>query len=345
MSSWKELKENPRLKKIHDDRMIIQKVIREFFWSNGFQETETPLAIRLPGQEPYLNPVPVRLQDAGKNSYDFYFRTSPEFALKKLLAVGYEKIFEIGKCFRDGEDIRGSHSPEFTMIEWYRAPGAIKEIMDDTEKLFKKVLKKLEKNSLQYNGKEIPALLKWQRVSLKKIFKKYLEVDLDKYLEIEPLKQLAEKIGLNISEQDEYEDVFFKIFLNKIEPQLGLEKPVFVYDYPARMCSLSKLTENDPRYAERFELYVGGLEVANAFGELLDPIEQEKRLKEDQALRSKLGRKIWSIDQDFIKALANIEVKQAAGIALGLDRMVVLCTGAKDINEVIFSNISDQLTF
>lgn len=345
MSSWKELKENPRLKKIHDDRIIILKAIREFFWSAGFQEMETPLALKFPGQEPYLNPVAVKIEDAGKNVYDFYFRTSPEFALKKLLGAGYEKIFEIGKCFRDGEDIRGTHSPEFTMIEWYRCPGSLEDIMNDTEKLFKKILKKLGKDSLHYNGLQIPALRKWQRSSMKKLFKKYLKVNLDKYLETEPLKKLAEKVGLNVSDGDEYEDIFFKIFLNKIEQKLGIEKPVFVYDYPARMCSLSKLSEGDQRYAERFELYVGGLEVANAFGELLDPIEQKRRLMEDQALRAKLGRETWPVDRDFLAALANIKQKKAGGIALGIDRMVVLCTGAKDINEVIFSNINDQLSY
>lgn len=344
MSSWKELKENPRLKKIHDDRILILKSIREFFWSVGFVEAETPLALRFAGQEPYLNPVPVQLKDAGNNIYDFHLRTSPEFALKKLLAAGHEKIFEIGKCFRNNEDIRGTHSPEFTMIEWYRAPGGLEEIMNDTEKLFKKILKKLGKVSLQYNGKEIPALKKWQRVSMKKLFRKYLEVDLDKYLEIEPLKKLAEKLGQTVSATDEYEDVFFKIFLNKIEPKLGIEKPTFVYDYPARMCSLSKLSKEDPRYAERFELYVGGLEVANAFGELLDSVEQNRRLEADRSLRQKFGRETWLVDPGFIAALASIKEKQAAGIALGLDRMVVLCTGAKNINEVIFSNISDQLS-
>ncbi len=343
MSSWKELKENPRLKKIHDDRIIILKSIREFFWSEGFVEAETPLALRFPGQEPYLSPVPVRLTDAGKNIYYFHLRTSPEFALKKLLGAGYKKIFEIGKCFRNNEDIHGTHSPEFTMIEWYRCPGSLEDIMTDTEKLFKKILKKLGKDSVEYNGKEIPARGKWKRVSMKKLFQKYLKADLDEYLEIEPLKKLAEKFGQTTSAADEYEDVFFKIFLNEIEPKLGIDKPIFVYDYPARMCSLSKLSVSDSRYAERFELYIGGLEVANAFGELLDPVEQERRLEADQALRQKLGRETWAVDQEFISVLASLKEKNAAGIALGLDRMVVLCTGAKDINEVIFSNISDQL--
>ena len=310
MSTWKELSENPRLKKIHDERIQILKAIREFFWSAGFQEVETPLALRFPGQEPYLNPVPVRLLDAGKNIYDWHLRTSPEFALKKLLAAGYEKIFEIGKCFRGGEDIRGTHSLEFTMIEWYRCPGELTDIMDDTEKLFKKILRKLGKDSLQYNGREIPALQKWQRVSLKKLFRKYLKVDLDKYLEIESLKKLAEKVGQKVSDTDEYEDVFFRIFLNEIEPNLGLERPTFVYDYPARMCSLSRPT-NDPKYAERFELYVGGLEVANAFGELLDPDEQKRRLEADQALRSKLGKETWPVDPDFISALEELSLKRA----------------------------------
>jgi lysyl-tRNA synthetase class 2 len=215
--------------------------------------------------------------------------------------------------------------------------------MDDAEKLFKQALSAIGKRELQYRGKNISVEGKWDRVTMKELFQKYLQVNLDEYLETEKISELAAKLGYKVEKDEEYENIFFKIFLNEIESKLGIEKPIFVYDYPARMCSLSRRS-SDERYAERFELYVGGLEVANAFGELTDPIDQEKRLGADFELRKKLSKETWPIDADFIAALGEIDAKggRASGIALGLDRMVVLCTGAKDINEVIFNNLSDQ---
>lgn len=357
MTTWQELQNSPRLKKIYKERLLITKCVREFFWSRGFQEAETPLAMRLPGQEPYLNPVSVKLNNALNKGFDFYLRTSPEFSLKKLLATGFKKVFEIGKCFRNDEDFGGTHQPEFTMLEWYRAPGTFENIMDDTEELFKEVMKKISRENFEYRGIKIPVFVKWERVSLKELFRKYLAVNLDEYLEQKNILQLAKKLGYTADENEEYENIFFKIFLNEIEPKLGMEKPIFVYDYPAQMCSLSKLS-SDPRYAERFELYIGGLEIANAFGEQTDPGEQKRKLEIDRSLRKKLGKETWPVDEDFILALGVLKVQLdsspplprpsgdllgAAGIALGLDRMVILCTDARDINEVIFNNLSDQL--
>lgn len=346
MSSWKELKDNPKLKKFHDERIQIIKHIREFFWDQNFLEVETPIAVKLPGQEPYLNPLEVIIEDVKSKKHSFYLRTSPEYSLKKMLAAGYENIFEISKCFRNGEDFGGTHNTEFTMLEWYRCPGHLENIMDDTEQLFKFVLKKLHKNHLSFKGNIVNADCNWNRVSMKELFAKYLEVDLDNLLEEKQLKLFASKRGYQVSSGDQYEDIFFKVFLNEIEPNLGKNKPVFVYNYPARMSSLSCCLPHDNRYAERFELYIGGLEVANAFGELLDGDEQEERLKEDKSLREKLGKKTWNIDSEFIRSLKEIKKKTASagGIALGVDRMVVLCTGANDINEVIFNNIQDQLS-
>ena len=345
MATWQEIQNNPRLKDIQENRIKILKNIREFFWHNGFDEVDTPISMREPGQEPYLNPIKIGIKDAIGKEYDFYLRTSPEYALKKFLATGKEKIFEIAKCFRNGEALEGTHCPEFTMLEWYRAPGKLSNIMDDTEALFKFVMNKLDKHQFSYRGIQIYCFEKWERVAMKELFQKYLSVNLDEYLETKKIFELAKKLGYQADPNDEYENIFFKIFLNEIEPKLGLEKPIFVYDYPAQMCSLSKLTESDPRYAERFELYIGGLEIANAFGELTDPAEQQKRLEDDRKLRQKLGKEIWSVDPDFIAALGELEKqgREAGGIALGIDRMVVLCTGAKDIKEVIFSSPADQL--
>ena len=343
MSNWSDLINNPRLKKIHDDRIKILKLIREFFWSQNFVETETPIAVRYPGQEPYLNPIPVEFADPSGKKEKFYLHTSPEFALKKLLGAGYEKIFCITKCFRNFEQFGENHNTEFTMIEWYRAPGSYQEIMDDTENMFKDVAKNLQVEVLKYKDKEVKIFEAWDRMSMKDVWQKYVGVNLDEYLDSKKIKVLAESKGYAVEDNEEYENIFYKIFLNDIEPHLGLERPIFVYDYPAIMTSLSRLCE-DNRYAERFELYIGGLEIANAFGELTDADEQFKRLDEDRQKREKLGKETWPVDPEFISALkSGLGDGSAGGIALGVDRMVLLFTGAKDLNEVIFQSVADQL--
>lgn len=343
MSNWIEIKDNPRLKKIYETRLQILRLVREFFWSHNFVEAETPIALRLPGQEPYLNPMPVDFFDPYLKSTKFYLRTSPEYALKKLLATGYEKVFEIGKCFRNEESFGGTHNPEFTMIEWYRSPGTYFDFMDDAENLFKYIGAKLSIDKLKYREYEIVLSTKWQRLKVKDLWQKYIGVNLDDFLQVEPMKVLAKDLGFQIEESDEYEDLFYKIFLNKIEPFLGLEAPVFVCDYPSQMCTLSRKCDYDDRYAERAELYIGGLELANGFGELVDAELQSHNLNKDRALRQKLNRPTWPLDKDFIKALES-GIKPSGGIALGVDRMVVLFTGAQDINEVIFQSVADQIS-
>lgn len=344
MSTWSDFKNNPRLKRVYEERLQILRLVREFFWSQSFVEAETSSALHYPGQEPYLNPMPVEFKNSLQVGHIFYLRTSPEYALKKLLAAGWQKVFEIGKCFRNEESFGGTHNPEFTMIEWYRSPGTYWDFMDDAENLFKYVGKKLAIESLTYRGLKIDYLNSWDRVSVKDLWQKYLQVNLDDYLSVESMKILAQDCGFLVDAKDVYEDLFYKIFLNKIEPNLGIERPIFVYDYPAQMCSLSRLCENDARYAQRAELYVGGLELANGFGELTDPATQKLNLEKDRSLRAELNKEIWPIDGDFIDALES-GIKPAGGIALGVDRMVLLFTGALDINEVIFQSAADQISF
>lgn len=349
---WPDLKNNPRLKRNYDTRIKITKLIREFFWSQNFQEAETPIAARLPGQEPYLNPIPVAFHEPNGAETRMYLQTSPEFALKKLLAAGYEKIFQIFRCFRDYEQFGGNHNTEFIMIEWYRAPGSLENIMDDTENLFKFAAKSLGVSSVvppslagDKEGRKVDITGVWDRLSMREIWKKYIGVELNDYLTNEKMAGLVRERGLTADDNDEYEDLFYKIFLNDIETNLGMEKPVIVYDYPERMCSLSRLSEDDPRYAERFELYIGGLELANAFGELTDAVEQKKRLEEDRLKREQLGKEIWPVDPDFINAIKQIgdaNLPSVGGIALGIDRMIMLFVGANDINEVIFQAMGDE---
>ncbi len=309
-------------------RANIIRLIRKFFWLKNFIEIDSPSLVKLPGQEPYLSPMKLEIHNERGDNHPVYLHTSPEYAMKKSLAAGFENIFYLGKCFRDYESFGGLHSPEFTMLEWYRKDKDMESIMDDCESLFTHVVTGL---SNQINSKEYYDT--WERMHMKDIWKKYVAVDLDEYLNKESLKELCREKGFQVEDDEAYEDLFYRIFLNLIEPHLGKDKPTIIHHYPAQMAALAKLDDNDSRYAERFEIYIKGVELANAFSELCDPIEQRKRLEEERLQRQKLGKEIYSIDEEFVQALEHID--SAAGIALGVDRMVQVLTGCKDITDVI----------
>jgi len=337
MSTFSELQSNPRLKEIFDTRIQIVRLIREYFWSQNFEEVNTSAAVRCADQEPHLSPIAVEFHDEQGKANQFFLQTSPEYAMKKLLAAGYDKIFQICPCWRDYEESGHTHNTEFTMIEWYRKPGDYFQIMDDIEKLFKfvaddfKIVKLLNCHIVS----------DWERVSIKDLWQKYVGVNLDDYLETDKMAKLVKELGYQVGDSDDFNDLFYKIFLNKIERNLGVERPTIVYNYPIQMAALARPCASDARYAERFEVYINGLELANAFGELTDSEAQTKRFEEEAKERARLGKNTIPIDKELINALKSIPT--AAGIALGVDRMIMLFTGAKSINEVIFGTAKDQV--
>jgi len=326
MEQLMHLKNN---KKKLELRFEIIKLIREFFWSQNFVEVDTPNLVKLPGQEPYLSPMKIDIHDEKGKEFAGYLHTSPEYTMKKMLATGWKNIFSIGKCYRDYESFGGTHNPEFTMIEWYRAGKDMFSLMEDVQNLFGFVgekLKKFEILDLRFKNN-------WMRIFMKELWKKFVDVNLDDYLTNEKMFELCVEKGYNAKEDESYEDLFYRIFLNEIEPKLNEMGNVIVYNYPAQMAALSKLSETDPHYAERFEVYINGLELANAFSELTDSEEQLKRLKEEHELRKKLGKDVYEIDMEFIEALKTMP--PSAGIALGVDRLVQVFGGCQNINNVI----------
>jgi lysyl-tRNA synthetase class 2 len=312
MPRWKELKDNPKLRQNLEKRAAVIKAIRAFFDSRGYLEVETPIMVAKPGMEPHLEPFETETIDPKGNRYRSFLITSPEYAMKKLLAAGFPRIYQLTKCFRNGEDFGGRHNPEFTMLEWYRAGADYRDLMEETEEL------------VAAAGKAVGRTFAWpfERLSVETAFRKY-----------------ADRDALELAED---EPEYHRIFLNEIEPRLGEDRPTFLHDYPASMAALSR-TAKDPRFAERFELYIDGLEVANAFSELTDAKEQKRRLEEEREFRKKLGRNPYDLDLDFIAALES-GMPESAGIALGVDRLVMALLGEKDIGRTLAFPASDVYT-
>lgn len=331
----------PRLRR----RAAILAATRNFFTAQDFDEVETPALQVSPGLEPHLMAFATDLDEPfGQGSRRLYLHTSPEFAMKKLLVAGVPRLFQMARVFRNGER-SSTHHPEFTMLEWYRAGASYRDLMDDCEGLLRAVQAAGGGGVFRWNGRSCDPAAPWRRLTVAEAFAVYAGVDLmatiDDSQEPGPtaLAAAARGIGLHVGEGDRWDDIFFRIFLERIEPELGLGAPTILYDYPVSMAALSRPSAADPRLAERFELYVCGLELANAFGELTDAAEQRRRFQADMDLKERLYGFRYPIDEDFLAALDR-GLPDSAGIALGMDRLVMLATGTKDIQEVLWAPVA-----
>jgi elongation factor P--(R)-beta-lysine ligase len=346
--------------------------VRDFFANEGFIEVETPVLQTSPGLEPHLRAFATTLNDPRDGAAKpRYLHTSPEFAMKKLLAGGMTRIWQLAHVFRDGE--RGAtHHPEFAMIEWYRAGATYLDLMDDCERLLSASQAAAAASSdrrsresgnpgasdnavapaprlgggeeMKWRGKTADARLPFERLSVAEAFARHAGIDVlatapdPQCPDLALLAATAETIGITSHPGDNWEDLYFRIFLDRVEPHLGIGAPTILYDYPASMAALSRRKARDPRLAERFELYVCGLELANAFSELTDPAEQRVRFLADQARKKSLYGETYPIDEDFLAALEH-GLPDCAGIALGFDRLVMLCTGASNIEDVLWTPV------
>ncbi len=327
-------------------RTRIMAAIREFFLSRDFIDVDTPELVRLPGMEPYLDVFQTSFEadfSAEKQLKEQMFLiTSPEYAMKKLLVGGLERIFQITKAFRNKETFSERHNPEFTILEWYRSYASYLEIMDDTEELVKYLWEKFGKRdasgALQrvvYAGKGVDVMAKWERLRVIDAFAKHAGIDAATFGDEAAMRAVVKARGYAVSDAANFDDLFYTIFLNEIEPRLGETVPTILYDYPVSMAALSKRCEGDERFAERFEAYIGGLELCNAFTELNDPIEQEKRLRQEREERAAAGKLLYNVDETFIDAL-KFGMPPAGGTALGVDRLIMLILGVSDIRDVLF---------
>ena len=313
---------------------IIQ-AIRRFFLEDGFVEIETPYLVSSPGMEPHLLAPEVFLRTPEGAGKKMYLHTSPEYAMKKLLGQGWDKIFQVCRVFRD-EEISRTHRAEFTMLEWYRAHADYRKIMEDCERLLAFLDREPGRGSgLIYQGKKIDPAPPAERMSVAEAMRLYGKVDIERNCDGESLLEEAKARGFHFEPGAYYsfDEVFFKIFLEAVEPRLGNPKPTILYDYPAAMGALARLKPENPIWAERFELYVAGLELANAFSELTDPVEQKRRFESEQRLRTVLGKPLYLIDEELLEALSRMP--PSAGIALGVDRLVMLFCDAPTIQDVL----------
>jgi lysyl-tRNA synthetase class 2 len=325
-------------------RARINAAVRTFFAERDFAEIETPCLQVSPGLEPHLKAFATSLDDPwGGPAATLYLHTSPEFTMKKLLVAGMERIFQMARVFRNGER-SGTHSPEFTMLEWYRAGGSIAAMMDDTEALVRACAAAAGATAMVHDGHVCDPFQPWRRLSVAEAFFEYCGMDV---LATAPdpwapdtalIAREAGRIGISVSVTDRWDDIFFKIVLDRIEPHLGMGVPTILHSYPVAMAALARPSPADPRVAERFEAYGCGIELCNAFGELTDAAEQRRRFTADMDLKQAIYGERYPVDEDFLTALA-AGMPDAAGNALGFDRLVMLLTGADSIDEVLWAPV------
>jgi elongation factor P--(R)-beta-lysine ligase len=324
-------------------RMLV--AVRRFFAARDFVEVDTPALQASPGLEPHLKAFGTELHDPRAGSaIRRYLHTSPEFAMKKLLVAGLPRIWQLAHAFRDGER-SAAHHPEFSLLEWYRAGASWRDLIEDCGALLRLCQRAAGAEALHWRGRRADARLPFERLSVAEAFARYAGIDIlatapdPLHPDLALLEAAARGVGIGPHPGDDWEALYFRIFLERIEPNLGLAAPTVLYGYPASMAALARRDPDDPRRAERFELYVCGLELANAFGELTDPREQRDRFRADQAKRRALYGETYPIDEDFLAAL-EYGMPPAAGIALGFDRLVMLATGADDIEEVLWAPVA-----
>ncbi|HUH85483.1 MAG TPA: EF-P lysine aminoacylase EpmA [Stellaceae bacterium] len=324
-------------------RRRVIAAIRAFFAAEGFVEVETPALQVSPGLEPHLQAFATSLDEPGAGARPRYLHTSPEFAMKKLLVAGVPRLFQLAHCFRNGER-SATHHPEFTMLEWYRSDAGYRDLMRDCEALLRAALAAVGRRQFTWRGEVSDPAQPWVYLSVAEAFHRYAAIDLlatapdPEAPSLELLAAAARPLSIAPHAGDSWEDLFFRIFLERIEPHLGNGAPAILYDYPLSMAALARAKPDDPRLAERFEVYVCGLELANAFGELTDPAMQRRRFVADQEKRRVRYGMAYPIDEDFLAALA-WGMPQSAGIALGLDRLVMLASGAPSIDDVLWAPV------
>ena len=316
--------------------------LRAWFAANEFVEVETGALQVSPGNETHLHAFATTLEALDASGSPLYLRTSPEFACKKLLAAGERRIVEFAKVFRNRE--RGAlHAPEFTLVEWYRAGEPYQALMRDCAAILALAAEAAGAREFRFRGRTADPLAEPERLTVAQAFTQMAGIDLlaslpDGQPERDHLARAAQTAGIRTAADDRWGDIFSRVLVERIEPNLGIGRPTILDEYPAAQAALARPAA-DPRVAERFELYVCGVELANGFGELTDAAEQRRRLEAEMAEKARIYGERYPVDDDFIAAVA--AMPQASGVALGLDRLVMLATGASRIDQVLWNPVGE----
>ncbi len=318
----------------------VKSAIRAHFEGQGFTEVECGALVVSPGNETHLQAFETVLTGTDGACHAMYLHTSPEFAAKKLLAAGEERIFDFARVFRNQE--RGRlHAPEFTMLEWYRAREDYAAVIEDTLAVLRLAAEVAGAKELRHRDAVCDAHAAADRLTVAQAFTHHAGIDLLATLSAEgvgdanALRSRARRGGIDVSDDDDWSDMFAKILTLRVEPRLGLDRPCVLYEYPVCEAALARVSPHDARVAERFELYACGVELANGFGELTDPVQQRARFETEMAKKERVYGKRYPLDEDFMAALA--DMPPASGVALGFDRLVMLATGAPNINDVLWT--------
>jgi lysyl-tRNA synthetase class 2 len=307
------------IRKQLEARAAVIRAVRSYFEHEGLLEVETPARVSNPGQELHLDAFAAGLDGRGRARY---LITSPEHHMKRLVAAGYGQIFQICRSFRQDES-GPHHQPEFTMLEWYRAGAPLEMLADDCEAIM------VAASEAVGRPKPGPA----RRTTVSALFETHAGIRLCGDESVEELAEKARAAGIDPRGAQRFEELFFQIYLDYIEPSLAAQGPTFVFDWPRDLAALARLHPTRPTYAERFELYAEGLELVNAFGELTDPSEQRRRFEAERAERDTLGKTVYPIDEALIEALGRMP--PTSGAAMGVDRLVMWAVGAGEISQVV----------
>lgn len=308
-------------------RALLTQATRAFFNTRDYLEVETPYAVGTPGEEVHLSAFATRQHAPDGAETKLWLHTSPEFAMKKLMAGGAERIFQIARVWRNGEG-SDTHAPEFSMLEWYRAGATLDDLIAETTRFLRAVLPPV----VACRG-VTTSLAEIEILTVAEAFRRHL--DLDILASIGNAARLAADARITLRTGEDWEDLFFRLMLGWIEPHLGHAHPTFITGWPAPLAALAQRNAADPRVADRFELYVCGVELANAFAELTDADEQRARFTADRARRHAMnGKADWPLDEDFLCAVALLP--DCAGIALGFDRLAMIASGADRITDILW---------
>ncbi len=312
-------------------RSAITRATRGWFEAEGFVEVETACLQVSPGNEAHLHAFATQALTTAGEASTLYLHTSPEFACKKLLAAGETAIFSLGKVWRNRE--RGPlHHPEFTMLEWYRAGAPYEVLMEDCWALMRLAAEQTSVREFAWREGRCDPFAEPERLTVAEAFDRHARVDL-----FGDLAGQARAKGIRVADDDVWADVFSKIIVEKVEPNLGFGRATILCEYPVSEAALARPKAGDPRVAERFELYACGVELANCFGELTDPVEQRRRFEAEMTEKARVYGETYPLDEELLDALAVMPA--ASGGALGFDRLAMLATGARHIEQVLWAPV------